>query len=515
MPAKATARDLGPDRGIADDWNGHVWTSETLRRQPAGSGLFDVSCGSPQSCLAVGFGGAGHTRPERGPLTERFDGRRWQILRGAAVVATGGAGVSTLTAVSCPGPTTCVAAGAFDWDGGGDGYYNGALEERWDGVRWHDEVVGGSDAAAGLVLHSVSCAGRDACTIVGTDTGNSGCSTPACGLVATFASGWNGRAWSIQGTPGAGTPASVTLTSGSCAGPTACVVVGTMSEADGELAATSEAWNGAGWSVQPLPGLTSPGIGCDATGRCLLMGAGLSSEAVLLTWDGSRWEPFASQPPPILAGVVTCDAGDPCLAIGLSSPGYSETGAFWDGTMWTPTPLAPPAAARANAASCAPDAATCAVAGGGAGNGNGPSPWTDVSTGAGWTSQLFSGAGEFSGVSCPTASFCLAIGSINATPAPGQPLTQTPIAETWSNGTWAPAPTPDAIPAAVSCSSPTSCDAVAAGSGDIDVYNGQSWTVQPAAPNTKSLTDISCHADGSCVAVGSLTHGTPVMERNS
>jgi hypothetical protein len=63
--------------------------------------------------------------------------------------------------------------------------------------------------------------------------------------------------------------------------------------------------------------------------------------------------------------------------------------------------------------------------------------------------------------------------------------------------------------------SATDCQAVTANSGNVDIYNGQTWTEQPAAPNTKSLTDISCHADGSCTAVGALTDGTPVMERNS
>jgi hypothetical protein len=130
-----------------------------LERQPAGSGLFDVSCHSPRSCLAVGFGGAGHTRSERGPLAERFDGRRWRILAGAAVVDTGGAGASTLSAVSCSGARTCVAVGEYNWANGGDGYYSGAVEEQWDGVRWHAEAGTGSGHGQNLVLNSASCAG--------------------------------------------------------------------------------------------------------------------------------------------------------------------------------------------------------------------------------------------------------------------------------------------------------------------------------------------------------------------
>jgi hypothetical protein len=514
VPARSTTRGVSPTLGVADNWNGHSWTSESLGRQPAGSGLLDVSCSSPRACLAVGFGGAGHTPAEPGPLTERFDGRRWRVLAGAAVVDTGGFGSSALTAVSCPGARTCIAVGSFAWANGGDGYYTGSIEERWDGVRWHSEVE--SDAGGGhdLVLNSASCAGPAACTIVGTDTGNGGCYTLACGPVATFASGWNGRVWSVQATPGAGTPSSVMLTSGSCAGPAACVVVGTMTEANGDQTVVSEAWNGSGWSVQPLPGLTEPLIGCDGTGRCLLMGTGSAAMAGLLNWDGSRWGPVAVAPPPILGGAVTCDPGDPCLAVGLTTAGFNETGLLWDGTTWTPTALDPPANARADAASCAPTTATCAVVGDGGGNGNGPNRWTDVSTGGGWASQLVSGPGEFTRVSCPTANFCLTTGSTYSQPPPGQNPVQIPIAEDWNGSAWAPALTPDVIPTAVACVSATSCQAVAAGSGDVDVYNGQSWTEQPAAPNTKSLTDISCHADGSCVAVGALTDGTPVMERN-
>jgi hypothetical protein len=346
--------------------------------------------------------------------------------------------------VSCPGARTCVAVGEYDWANGGDGYYSGAVEERWDGVRWHAEAGTGSGQGQNLVLNSASCAGPSACAVVGVDIGNGDCSMPACEPGATFASGWNGRSWSVQPTPGAGTPSALTLTSGSCADTGACVVVGTMTEANGDQVTASEAWNGSGWSLQPLPGLTLPVLGCDGTGRCLLMAAASASMTTLLNWDGARWLPLAVQPSPILAGTVTyvtCDPGDPCLAVGVTTVGYAEIGAFWDGTRWTPTALDPPANARADAASCAPATTTCAIVGGG-GNGNGPSPWTDVSTGGGWTSQLMSGPGELTRVSCPTANFCLDTGWTYSTPTPGQTQVQIPIAGAWNGSTWAHRPQP-------------------------------------------------------------------------
>jgi hypothetical protein len=94
-------------------------------------------------------------------------------------------------------------------------------------------------------------------------------------------------------------------------------------------------------------------------------------------------------------------------------------------------------------------------------------------------------------------------------------VAQAATAVSWNGSQWASLPTtPGVIPTAVSCASPTSCYAVSNMSNDIHAWDGQSWTEQPAAPGTGDLTNISCDAENTCVAVGAADDGTGIVERN-
>jgi hypothetical protein len=117
-----------------------------------------------------------------------------------------------------------------------------------------------------------------------------------------------------------------------------------------------------------------------------------------------------------------------------------------------------------------------------------------------------------SGVSCPAAGFCEAIGSFNS----GR--TGVPLAETWDGTSWTiqPVPSPagstSAVPRSVSCASATFCEAVgrsSTGSGVVPLaedWDGTSWQVQsvpgPAGHSFEELFGVSCASASFCEAVG-------------
>jgi hypothetical protein len=147
----------------------------------------------------------------------------------------------------------------------------------------------------------------------------------------------------------------------------------------------------------------------------------------------------------------------------------------------------------------------------------------------GWTIQPTpnpsGGSGNvLQGVSCSSATNCIAVGSYNASPSS---YTLTPLAEHWDGSTWGIQPIPglpsSAALTGISCTSGTSCTAVgyynnAGPAGTLAAHwNGSAWSTQ-ATPNPSggydySLAGVSCASATNCTAVGGydlLTGGVPV-----
>ncbi len=163
------------------------------------------------------------------------------------------------------------------------------------------------------------------------------------------------------------------------------------------------------------------------------------------------------------------------------------------------------------------------------------STWTDTqapqpgNAGTGIDQGLFIGSQQCGviqvchAISCPSPTFCVAVGGYYDSAAHMQPLL-----ETSSNGTWtaaeAPVPGdtatdsgptvfPNAYLFAVSCISTTSCVAVGqytntsgAVIGLVDTLSGTTWTTTFAVPGSVSsdsfVYDVSCVASGFCAATG-------------
>lgn len=124
----------------------------------------------------------------------------------------------------------------------------------------------------------------------------------------------------------------------------------------------------------------------------------------------------------------------------------------------------------------------------------------------------------FSGVSCATARFCAAVGYTRATPHDPNTVA---LLERWNGTSWtrqAAPPAAGAILSAVSCPAKAYCLAVGGRLGShgvsvplAEVWHGTSWSLlappDPHAPNGSQLTGVDCVAANSCEAVGTFGYG--------
>ena len=158
---------------------------------------------------------------------------------------------------------------------------------------------------------------------------------------------------------------------------------------------------------------------------------------------------------------------------------------------------------------------TVSASAGPAAEGATPNQWvtTALPNAPGWTSS------GLNGVSCLSATSCVAVGQYVLQSAAGQSL---PLVATFHDATWnfTPLPEPAAFPAdasavlnSVSCVTATTCVAVGGATGSInagfaEILSGGSWQAvttfgSGAAP--QYLRSVSCTSATSCVAVGDGT----------
>jgi len=326
-------------RATAAAWGGRSWHRQATP-SPAGasdsSGLVGLSCASPRSCTAAGFGTG--TTGDSTTLTERWDGTRWRI-QPSPVPA--GAVSATLNGVSCSAPRTCTAVGEYFSAGQRDL----ALAERWSGGQWRLQPFPRPPAAAqGSELSGVSCPAAGTCFATGWYFTRSGS--------ASFTAAWNGTRWQVRLVPGPARGGH--LIGVSCTSPAACVAVGDRG---------TEVWNGTSWRYVAVAapagaeGLALNGVSCSSSRTCAAVGSYFSAAGGPLTlaetWNGTAWR-FRPSPNPVTEGrnqlnTVSCTAPSACTAVGVDAANdFAPPGAFaetWDGTRWRLQPVTAPAGA--------------------------------------------------------------------------------------------------------------------------------------------------------------------------
>jgi hypothetical protein len=275
------------------------------------------------------------------------------------------------------------------------------------------------------------------------------------------------------------------------------------------------------------------GVACLSAKDCLAVGADVTGPhlaetwtPVAQTWNGTRWRAVSVKLPSGASGArlegVACPSaagGMHCMVVGAvfyrsKEEALAET---WNGKAWTPVP--PQAADELSAVSCLSPKRCVAVGLAGPSSGGIGSLLAESWNGSTWTRGKISApththGGFLDGVSCTTASFCVATGAVFA----GSNETETPLIEGWNGTHWAvmkpPAPKSNTGLYAVSCPSAKSCVTVGSGytqtgrsTSYAETRNGTTWALTSAVPwprgtNDPRLYGVSCPAAGQCVTVG-------------
>jgi hypothetical protein len=337
----------------------------------------------------------------------------------------GGHQGSLLNAVSCPSARTCIAVGGY----APTSRAIVTLAERWNGTKW---AVQHMPRVKDTALFGVSCSSARACTAVG------------YGRKGTLAERWNGRKWVVQRTPNPSGAKRSELVAVSCPAAKACTAVGSYGKNT-----LAEHWNGTKWAIQatPNPVIGTKGaegsellaVSCSSATSCTAVGdsnlTDSRSDTLAEHWNGTTWAIQAAPKPPSghepeLTG-VSCPSATACTAVGNYGPKDATLtlAERWNGATWVIQPTPSPSGTK--------------------------NPSGDES--------------ELTGVSCPSATTCIAAGDYY-----NRSGTQATLAERWNGATWTlqtttnPSGAKLSILTEVSCSSARACTAV----GD---YLSKSW----------------------------------------
>ena len=380
-------------------------------------------------------------------------------------------GQNVLNSVSCTSAAFCMAVGENESS-------LTTLAEVWNGSAW--TVAGTPTPSGSAALTSVSCTSSTFCMAIGRTY-----QKPKAPITEI----WDGSQWTVgdpwstvSGTP----PSNQRL---DCTSPTFCMAVGFATVSPVIETAVASVWDGSGWTTLSPPELSTHynqllDVSCTAPTFCMAVGdystpnpnpaaSGTVDDSVMMAWDGTTWSvvasPDAAQSTQNVPRSIWCGSTTSCVAVGhakvLAVTGestlYTET-YLWDGNAWTFL-LSPEVVTPADL-SCT-DAATCVMAGSGLGTG--------VMTWGGASWALVLGAttpvqqAQLNSVSCPTPSFCMAVGG-----AQGATGGIAPLAET---GSTAPGTSGGVLPSATTVAPETTVASTVASS-----------TTVPPAPATQS-----------------------------
>ena len=370
---------------VASTDGGVTWTSQTV---PDGQGaLAGVDCADAADCFAVG-GLAG------GIVATTDSGTTWTS---DAIPM----GFNQPYAIACPSSTTCFTVG------NGTDASGGILTTSNGGATWTAQ----SAPPGAVTLYGIACPSVSDCTAVGYDDLGGG---PPVVIGTTD----GGTTWGYDTTPsGLGTVSAV-----SCPSVTSCFVVGTAADSTIPMVIVSTD-DGATWTTETVPSTdgsfssiscASP-LDCQALGDFQQTGTNTYFDLLGTSDGGAIWtlEPFPAGNGPFS---VACPSVSDCYLLGQSSEGAVDISTTTNGggswvTQSVPTsspyePYLDPDHAGGDIFCLSVSICYADVPG--------TTSSTIVATndaGADWTSgSVPSAAGPLSGIACPSATECFAIG---------------------------------------------------------------------------------------------------------
>ncbi len=340
----AIALEAGPAEAAPTQWS----ITPTPQPGSAGSTINNVSCTSPTFCVAVGD----YSNGLRGlSLVETWNGRSWSVTPSPNPASADGI---WLNGVSCTSPEFCAAVGV-QWINPTTGVFNGytpyrTLIETWNGRAWS---ITPSPNPGGTYdyLQGVSCTSQFSCVTVGWDLNGVGMNESDAG---SLVESWNGRTWTLIPSPDPGWDNS--FWSVSCTNARSCMALLQFSTTAGSNPQTVvESWNGRTWLVIPTPTpVDSSYIGglqdvfCTSPVFCVVVGSYVNksfvSETLVESWNGRTWSVVPSPSPGTIwsvLDVVSCTIPTNCVAIGGSNSGGTTSQTLiesWNGETWSVTP---------------------------------------------------------------------------------------------------------------------------------------------------------------------------------
>jgi hypothetical protein len=356
------------------------------------------------------------------------------------------------------------------------------------GSSWQLNYQGPPQTSVYAVTEGVSCVNSTFCI----GAGFSGLDTQI--------EQWNGTTWTTVPSPSYTDNQFTSMSGVSCVSVSFCAAVGDTEAAGSDVPYGPAAmmWNGAAWTLVPLP-TASPtagdtvlnGVSCLSATWCIAVGSYrpmLEVDTVpwALSWNGTTWSVMGL--PTTGEGElngVDCNNVDFCAGVGDSYNGTNSTSLVetFNGSQWTvaPTAVAPP----------------------------------DPNS-------------ELRSVSCAGAGFCAAVGYQQ--PVLDNFFSAVTLTEMWNGSTWSTVTSPNADTtgnnhntlASVSCFSATGCAAVGdvGQNGDENSYlglaeywDGTAWHLAssphyPYSTPAEYATGVSCVSDWACIAVGHASNAT-------
>jgi hypothetical protein len=543
---------------MADELTGTSWSAVVLPVPAGGSevSMSAVSCSSATACVAVGE----YSPPGGGerPLVETLSQGTWMFTTPPFPPQAYFASLSPvplLGSVSCLSSTSCVAVGVYPIHTGRTlpcCYRYSPLIETLTGTTWTASTAPTPRRSSDGSLSSVSCAARGGCVAVGNVTTTTGTAP----LVETL-TGSRWTATTLPAPPGGSFPAPFPW-SVSCV-VSQCTALGADLSGGGDGGLVVETLSGGHWSpaTLPLPAGGSygfpfayepqSGVSCVAAGSCVAVSTyeadggapdGMAAELSAGTWTSVSLPSPAGGTSPF-PQAASCVAPGSCVSVGSYQPGGGGEGSLSEtlsGTTWTASALPLPSAlpvASLTALSCT-STSTCVAVGNAYGADHAQDPFAEILSGTTWTTAALPlpaqtvASGDtrplVQGLSCASASACVAVGY-----DPGPALTEHPLAEVMSGSTWKAERLPlpsgfrnqSASLSGVTCVSATSCVAVGVLGSEadalIETLTAGAWVATAVAPPDGDpriwLSSVSCSSASSCVAVGAYWGSNPGFSR--
>ena len=381
----------GPDQVATSGWRNEPSSAPKSAKE---DWLKDVSCPNAGSCIAVG-GYVNSTTGNTAIAAEQWNGTEWTAMEPPVPAGT----FSELRGVDCLGPSNCIAVG-YATPAANSAR---ALIMKWNGTAWSEVSVPALPSGEQHYLNDIDCPSALSCEAVGRSLSNTSLLNKALALH------FDGSAWSVRAAanptwPGGEPAKEGTILEGvSCASPTFCKAVGMIIARIGGVTTTKpliERLNGSEWLNEAADtsyladfGHTNfrlSGVSCPTTATCFAVGgsstdaSGTSQWPFVQRWSAGawafNWAPLFKTSTSTSLGssglyAVSCSSATSCRAVGADGIGVRWSGS---GYWLLEVPKTPPGAVLTN-------------------------PIKPL---------------QATGISCPTASECHAVGTYgDATPA--------------------------------------------------------------------------------------------------